>query len=193
MTKNQKIEWVLTGLVIAAWYVFMFVALQSFELFTSKPATAGEVISGIAFIALCGAFIINYMIKTVLSFIRKDNGKLVPCVWIFAPAACAVITCFLANGIWSFNKEFLFFNIISVVFGIAEIIIVNWYFAVFYGKGRIMLISMILYNAAVWAYVLSCPSARISYVHNIYLVIFIPAVFTGYIEYAVRSRLSKNK
>ncbi len=194
MTKNQKLEWALSGLIIASWYVLMFVVLQNFGLFASKPATAGEIISTLTFISVCGAFIINYIVKIILSFVRKDNGKLIPFVWIFAPAACAVISCFFANGIWTFNKEFLFLNIISVVFGVIEIIIVNCYYAVFYGKDRVMLISMILYNAAVWAYVLSgSHTTRICYVHNVYLIMFIPAVFAGYIEFMVRTKLSKNK
>ena len=194
MTKNQKIEWLASGLILLSFFVLMCVAVRNLDLFGTKETDPLVIVAIIAFFSVCGVFIINYLIKTVLSLVRKDNGTVIPLIWISAPVSCGLISIFFANGMWSFNEEFVFFNILSVVFGVFEIIIVNIYYAVFYGKDRIMIFSQILFNAAVWGYVfLNNIDSYIRLVHNVYLAMFIPAVFAGYIEFAIRSRLSENK
>ena len=194
MTKNQKLEWVLSGLLMISFLVCLYVAIDNLDLFGTKKVSTGVVISVVALFVIGGVFLINYLIKTILAFTRKTDGKLVPLMWILAPAACAVITIFFANGMWTFNQEFVVFNILSVVFGVLEILIINLYFAVFYGRNKVMAFSLIIYNALVWGKVLLDGVDRnIKFVHNYYIAFFVCAVFIGYIELAIRNKIRENK
>ena len=143
---------------------------------------SGNLLSYILLISLI-AWAINYMVKIPITIMRQKDGVLVPILWIVLPLLLIILLLTAHNTLVT----------------VAIIIICNLWFCLFYGKKKIMWISLIFYNfmpCLCRAYYdclyiqgwYELPSLIEGYTCSLFT-----AVAIGYFELLVRSVVSNHK
>ena len=75
MSKNQKIEWITTGVFIVVFVSLMFAVIQNYDAWGNSPVSAAEVILMVAVIITAAVWLINYYIKTILALKRRTEPR----------------------------------------------------------------------------------------------------------------------
>ena len=190
MSKNQKIEWVLSVLVIISFFGTMYSVMQNFDLFGTKEVTIAEIIS-MTSLAITGvAWIINYLVKIAVSIRTADDGARTPLVWIFGPIIFAIATGALINGTGNFTQGFEFLAVFAGIGIFLTCIAYNVFFCLYFGKRTPMYVALIIYNLAVIIY--ATTTNTLGFIHNVYLGFFIPATVIGYLEFFIREKIENN-
>lgn len=190
MTRCQKVEWLLSVLLIVFFILTMYAALQNFDLWGNSTTSPLEIFAIFALMAVAIAWVINYIIKIITSIKTGRDGRKIPLIWIFAPVFFTIATLVLINGTYGFSEGFDFLEV-PAAFGIfITCIAYNIYFCVFFGKRTPMYVTLVLYNIAALGY--AAAGNLIQFAHNVYLGFFIPAVIIGYLEFYIRERISSN-
>ncbi|MBR1797285.1 MAG: hypothetical protein IJ757_04650 [Clostridiales bacterium] len=183
MTKNQKIEWALSCVLIILAFVALYESIKHLDIFGTQGPHPVQLISIIALFAAIAAWGVNYIIKVILAYVKKDQSRIVLLSWTLGPVIIAAGTALLVNGAISFNSQFRVFNLLSTVGVILMVLIYNVFFILYFGKGKAY-VSLVLYNIV--SILLSLKN--ISFIHNYYLALLIPAIVFGYAELLLTSK-----
>lgn len=184
MSKNEKIEWLTCISIVITFILCIYIGISNMELFSDSPPTFLEIIlfGLLAFEII--VLIISYIYKLI-----NEKDKVIRLIWIVCPIIAIVFSMVFENGIYSFNKEFMPLNVLSIILEIIMVLLYNIYFFVYFGKTRRMYVTLFTYNVA--AFIISVKTAGIIYIHHYYLAFFILAIILGYAEWICINKLKK--
>jgi len=190
MTKIQKCEWIsLIGILLSVPVLF-FASLSNLDLYGTKPTSPFEVISFLLFGGFALFFAVIYIIKIIHAVVKKTEKLLTILIWSLSPILIIIATAALVNGATPVYDEGLkVLNIFTTIGVVLTCILYNVYFFFFWGSKKHMYITLILFNIAAW--IAAYLALGISYLHNYYLMMLIPALTIGYLEYYLRLRFKK--
>lgn len=127
--------------------------------------------------------VINYMVKIPFAILHKTNGILVPILWIVLPLLLIILLLIEQN----------------IIVMVAAIILYNLWLCLFYGKKKIMWITLIMFNFMPWLfreyydYLYIQGEYELPTLIEGYTCTFFTAVAIGYIELWVRRFVHKHK
>lgn len=186
MTKSQKTEWLLSTLLIPLFFFALYEGIKNLDLFGSRGPAASEIVSYILLLGTLAAFFINYIVKIILAFISKRYGRKVLLIWCLGPVVITLGTLLLINGAFSFNADFVFLNILSIIGVLLMIGVYNVFYFYYWGEHKGIWISQIIYNIGAIALAISEWAPHL--IHNFYLGLLLPAIAVGYIEFYLKKK-----
>ena len=180
ISKNQIIEWVLCSVIAISWPLMCYIDYTNLKHGHHIPFA--NALSYILLISLI-VWAINYMVKIPLTLLRQKDGILVPILWIVLPLLLIILLLMEQN----------------TIIMLSVIILYNLWFFLFYGKKKIMWITLILFNFMPWidrAYYdylyiqgwYELPSLTEGYSYT-----FFTAIAIGYLELFIRSVVHNHK
>ncbi len=191
MSKNQKIEWITTAVLIVCVVSLGFAVILNFDLWGTSPVSPAEIILTVASIISAAVWLINYYVKTILALKRRTEPRFVAFVWLLAPLVISIGTSLLTNGANSFSGEFASWNIISSVGVFLMVVALVFYFYMFFGK-RHMWVSLVIY--CLLSFVVTLIREDMDHMHNYYLMCLFPMIVLGYLELFIRNkRMARSK
>lgn len=187
MTKVQKCEWAALAGIILVFPVLLWVAIDNLDLFGMKDTSPAEIITFLLFFGVALFYLVTYIIRIIIDIVKKTMSFKLVLVRIIVPILIVIATVALVNGAAPFSEEFSYLTVFTVSGVVLTCIMYNAFFFFYWGTKH-MYFSLILFNIAAWAVALK--GLGVSYVHNYYLAVLIPALCIGYLEYFIRTRLS---
>jgi len=181
MTKSQKTEWLLSTLLIPLFFFALYESIKNLDLFGNRGPAPLQTLSSILLLTALAAFIINYVIKVITAFISKRYSKKVLLIWCLGPVVITLGTLILINGAFSFNADFVFLNIFSIIGVLLMIGVYNVFYFYYWGEHKGIWISQFIYN--IGAIALAMTEWAPHFIHNFYLSLLLPAIAVGYIEF----------
>ena len=121
-------------------------------------------------------FVINYFIKIPFAFYHQREGKTIPILWIVLPILTWVSIIFIDEK--------------SILQTIIVVILYNAFFVVFYGRKRVMWVSLVILNVLPWLFGLFEDDLMLP-ASALYTYAFLTAVAIGYVELHLRLKKSK--
>ena len=191
MSKNQKIEWITTGVFIVVFVSLMFAVIQNYDAWGNSPVSASEVILMVAVIITGAVWLINYYVKTILALKRRTEPRFVGFVWLLGPLVITAAASFLPKVLRNNGNGSGLTGFLSVAGIFLMVVLIVFYFYMFFGK-RTMWVSLVLYCLA--AFVFALVREDMEHMHYFYLTCFLPFVVIGYLEMFIRNkRLARSK
>ena len=190
MSKNQKIEWITTGVFIVVFVSLMFAVIQNYDAWGNSPVSAAEVILMVAVIITGSVWLINYYVKTILALKRRTEPRFVGFVWLLGPLVITTATS-LFSKVYGKNNGSDSNGFLTAAGVFLMVVLIVFYFYMFFGK-RTMWVSLVLYCLA--AFVFALVREDMEHMHYFYLTCFLPFVVIGYLEMFIRNkRLARSK
>ncbi len=187
MTKVQKCEWAALAGIILVFPVLLWVAIDNLDLFGMKDTSPAEIITFLLFFGVALFYLVTYIIRIIIDIVKKTMSFKLVLVRIIAPILIVIATVALVNGAAPFSEEFSYLTVFTVSGVVLTCVMYNVFFFFYWGTKH-MYFSLILFNIAALAVALN--GLGVSYVHNYYLAVLIPALCIGYLEFFIRTRFS---
>jgi len=186
MTKSQKTEWLLSTLLIPLFFFALYESVKNLDLFGNRVPAVSEIVSYILLLGTLSAFLINYIVKIIVALISKRYAKKVLLIWCLGPVVITIGTLLLINGAFSFNADFVFLNILSIIGVLLMIGVYNVFYFYYWGEHKGIWISQFIYN--IGAIALAMTEWAPHFIHNFYLALLLPAIAVGYIEFYLKKK-----
>lgn len=182
ISKNQIIEWVLCSIIAISWPLMYYIDYSDLKHGHGHYIPFANALSYILLISLI-VWVINYIVKIPLTLLRQKDGILVPILWIVLPLLLIILLLMEQN----------------TIIMLSVIILYNLWFCLFYGKKKIMWISLIMYNFMPWLFRAYYDYLYIQGWYELpsliegYSCTFFTAIAIGYLELFIRSVVHNHK